>query len=106
MDQLIGIIVSFPAGVICAPLLIFGLGWFLRRRLHQNYTTSLDRINTDHIEKMQHLHQEWNKILDQFNRREKKLRQKLADNGLFIESDDTGEIVLVKRVPLPAEKRR
>ena len=106
MDQLIGVITSFPAGVICAMVLVYGLVWFHRIRLQQTDEMTRARLHAEHETQMTLLRKEWNQQLDRYERKQEKLHKRLARMGLFIETDEAGREILVKRIPLPGKKRR
>ncbi len=100
MDILFGSIGSFLLGIVTAPLLVKTYQVYAERKILQAYEAAYQRAEMDHAKHMESLKQEWNEEAELFNRRLAAMKQRLARRSLFLEIDEAGKQIVVKRIPI------
>lgn len=100
MSAVIDVIASFLAGIITMPFINEGITYFGKWWIRKSYLAQMKEVNQEHISTMRNLWNRWDKIVQDFNKKLSKMEKRLKDYGLFLESDDENNQIIVKKIPV------
>ena len=98
MTALIGVLCAFVSGIITMPVLTDLVFFILRQRLKRHHSKQIQIINRDHQALMTELERVYDKNIDAYNKKLLEIKRKLRGHNLYLEIDENGNEVLVRRV--------
>ena len=100
LESIVGVIGSFIAGIISMPFLTEGYVLLQRYRLQRIYSERSDIMKGEHLSQMHHLTEKHNAMVEDYNKKLLKIKMKLRKQDLFVDIDEDGNEILVKRMPV------
>ena len=98
MIALIGVLCAFVSGIITMPVLTELVFFILRQRLKRHHSKQIQVMNRDHQVLITELERIYDKNIDAYNKKLSEMKRKLQGHNLYLEIDENGNEVLIRRV--------
>ena len=100
MTAFIGVLCAFISGIITMPVLTELVFFILRQRLKRHHSKQIQEMNRGHQALMTELEELYDKNIDAYNKKLSEMKKKLRGHNLFLEIDENGNEVLIRRAPI------